>query len=191
MRLINLFIISLFLIPTAWAKDPAAKPDQLLARIEAIEASLAENVPFAGAYFVQNPEVGAASDGVTVLHSDGTLSDTQAGMFCNPGPPPNCDRTPPAQGTWEKTGPNEVSVVWIQFRTTDQVSGDFTNNGTILKLTWTQIFDEEQDGVYQHYVVNSFVVKVFSYDQNPITDTPLFEDTISDSPWAGQRINVE
>lgn len=189
--------ITIFLFSTAiWAKDPTTKPEELLARIEAIEASLAENAPFTGAYFTQNLAGDPATDTVFALHSDGTHTSSLAGMFCNPNTPPNCNLTTPEQGTWKKTGENEVSVVYIQFRTASTAGGVFAaEGGRIFKITWVQTFDDLQDGVFQHWVVDSFFVTVYDFDQNPlgntITDPPIFEDEIFNSPFAGQRINVE
>jgi hypothetical protein len=186
-----ILIITIFLFSTAiWAKDKDAKPEALLARIEALEASLAENVPFSGAYFSQNLAEDPATDSLFALHSDGTFTSSLAGMFCNPNTPPDCDLTAPEQGTWKKTGENEVSVVYIQFGTDAAAGGDFTDGGRIFKITWVQTFDDLQDGVFQHWVVDSFVVNGYSFDQNPITDSPNFAVEVFSSPFAGQRINV-
>jgi len=162
----------------------------LESQVTTLQASLAESVPFNGAYFVINDANNPATAGVMAFHSDGTVTNTNAGMFCVVSP--NCGGLKaPDQGTWEKTGASQISVTLIQFETTDLVGGDFTDDGTIYKFTWTQTFDDLQGGVFQHWAVTDFAVNIFSYDQNPITDVPLTVIAISDSPFGGQRVNVE
>ena len=159
-------------------------------QVATLQASLAESVPFSGAYFVINDANNPATAGVMAFHSDGTVTNTNAGMFCVVSP--NCGGLKaPDQGTWKKISDNEISVTFIQFETSDLVGGDFTDNGTIYKFTWVSTFDDLQGGVFQHWAVTDFTVNNYSYDQNPITDTPLNVFEISDSPFGGQRINVE
>jgi hypothetical protein len=85
MRLVILFTLSLFLSPSLWAaKDAAPKP--------------ADAFLFSGAYFTQNFNNDAATAGILALHSDGTLTNSLAGMFCSPGTD-GCGLTAPDQGS--------------------------------------------------------------------------------------------
>lgn len=180
MKRIILIIVSLFLITSAWAKDKDAQPKKLIA----------ENTPFAGAYFVQSLAGDPSTNVVQVFHSDGTFTESKASMFCAIGFG-GCELSSPAQGAWKKTGENEISVIWIQFITPDQEVDEFISGGTILKITWVQTFDDLQGGGFQNWVVNSFVVESYLFDQNPLTDEPQFTVEVDSSPFGGQRINVE
>lgn len=180
MKRIILIIVSLFLVTSAWAKDKDAQTKQ----------SVAENIPFTGAYFVQNLAGDPATNVVMVFNSEGTFTESQASMFCAMGFA-GCELTSPAQGAWKKTGENEISVVYIKFITPDQDVDEFINGGSILKITWVQTFDDLQGGVFQNWVVNSFVAEGYLFDQNPLTDEPQFTVEVDSSPFGGQRINVE
>jgi hypothetical protein len=182
MRLVILFTLSLFLSPSLWAaKDAAPKP--------------ADAFLFSGAYFTQNFNNDAATAGILALHSDGTLTNSLAGMFCSPGTD-GCGLTAPDQGSWKITGENEVSVVFIQFRAPP--TGEFSDEpgSVIYKLTWVQTFDTLQNGVFQHFVVTEYNATIFSGGQNPVTDPgegpyTIFPDAGDDFSFDGQRINVE
>jgi len=157
-------------------------------QVATLQASLAENVPFTGAFFVKNGAGDTRTASVMALHSDGTITNTGPNMFCVAEP--GCGGlTPPPHGTWKKTGENQIAVTWIQLVTDDLVGGDFGASGKIFKLTWVQSFDTLQGGVFQHWAVAAYTANVYNNNQNPITDVPVFVGEVSDSPFGGQRIN--
>ncbi len=195
-RYLSLPVLSILLLClplTNLAAKPLTTAERLAlleTKVATLQASLAESVPFSGAFFVRNNADDPHTAGVMAFHSDRTVTNTNAGMFCVVAP--NCGGLKaPDQGTWQKVSDNEILVTLIQFETSDLVGGDFTDNGTIYKFTWIQTFDDLQGGVFQHFAVTDFTASIYSYDQNPITDVPLAVIDISDSPFGGLRVNVE
>ncbi len=162
----------------------------LQAQINALETSLTENVPFIGTYFARSDADDPGTTTLMDLHSDGTITNSVANMFCIVAP--DCAGPQvPGHGKWKKTEENEVSVVLFIMATNDLTGGgDFANGGTIIKLTWIQTFDDLQDGVFQHFSVENFNLKGYGPGDDPFGD-PLFEVEITDSPFSGQRINLE
>ena len=183
--------ILLFFLPLT---DLVAKPLTTAQRLALLETQVAtlqpENVPFTGAFFVKNGAGDTRTASVMALHSDGTITNTGPNMFCVAEP--GCGGlTPPPHGIWKKTGENQIAVTWIQLVTDDLVGGDFAASGKIFKLTWVQSFDTLQGGVFQHWAVTAYTANVYNNNQNPITDVPVFVGEVSDSPFGGQRVNVE
>lgn len=162
----------------------AAQQDE----INALEISLTENVPFIGTYFVRNDANDPASTTLMDLHSDGTITNNLANMFCFKDV--NCRPQAPAHGKWKKTTDNEVSVVLFVLATNDLTWGEFANGGTIFKLTWVQTFDVLVDGVYQEFSVVEFDAKLYAPNGNPFGE-PFFALTVTNSPFSGRRINME
>jgi len=158
-------------------------------QLQAFETSLTENVPFIGTYFVRNDANDPHSTTLSDLHSDGTITNTTADMFCIVAP--CAGPQAPGHGKWKKTGENEVSVVLFIMVTNDVTGGgDFTKGGTIFKITWIQTFDNLQDGVFQHFSVENFHAKGYGPADDLFGD-PEFEVEITDAPFSGQRINLE
>ena len=137
---------------------------------------------YVGTYYSDNGQM-------VTLHSDGTQTTLSASMFSDDPTVRGGRRTTIAQGVWRKVGKNEIQITNIRFYT-ESFGHNYQPNGVILKATFVAVFDKLVQGQFPGFTVGNVLIELFQPDQNPVTDEPVGEVTLTDG-YRAYRLETE